>query len=420
MKSNLSAHRIEQDLQEINRPARDPRGGITRLSYSREHAEALLYLQRECHALGARCFLDEAGNFAARIEGTEPELPFFCLGSHLDSVKSGGELDGIAGVVIGLEVLRLLRESGTKLHHGVQLLGFVEEEGVLFKRGLLGSRFFCGEMTLEDLRKLSTDSGASWEDMAKDFCASLEPFMDGPFPKDAKNMAFFLEPHIEQGPVLFERGIPLGVVSSITGTSMTNITFYGEANHAGTTPMATRKDPLRGLVHVGHFLEKRVERVHSSAVGTIGHITLEPNVANVIASRVSFTVDLRCVDKEELLEMLQELETCCYEGAAKFRLKVELFPGHRVMPLEMDASLQKDLLAEAASQGVRATSLPSGAGHDALSMGRLGRTGMLFIPSREGKSHCPEESSDYSHMGNAARIVWGMLQRQEEDLQKGT
>jgi allantoate deiminase len=413
MKNNGSARRIQKDLEAINRPARNPGGGITRLSFSPEHAEALRYLQRECSSLGARCFLDEAGNFAARMEGAAPELPVFCLGSHVDSVRNGGELDGMAGVIIGLEVLRLLQESNVQLRHGIQLMGFAEEEGVLCNMGLLGSRFFCGEITPEDFRKLRTGSGALLGDLAKDFCASLLPLMEGPFPEEAKNLAFFLEPHIEQGPVLYEKGIPLGVVSSITGTSMTNITFYGEANHAGTTPMDTRKDPVRGLISVGSYLEKRLQEARSHAVGTIGRILAEPNVGNVIASKVSFTVDLRCVNREELLEMLQGLEECCREAASKFFLKAELSPGHRIMPVEMDAALQEDLFAEAAFRGIETISLPSGAGHDTLSLGHLWRKAMLFIASREGKSHCPEESSDYRHLGQAAEVLWGVLRRQD-------
>jgi allantoate deiminase len=412
VKSSLSARRIKSDLHIVNESARTPGGGITRLSYSSAHIETLLYLEEQCHSLGARCFLDGAGNFIARIEGSEPGLRCFSFGSHVDSVKNGGVFDGIGGVVIGLEVFRLLREDGIRLRRPVQLFGFAEEEGVLFNSALVGSRFFTRRLSREDLLSMKNDAGISCADLADAFREKLAPRMDGEMPDEAGNPAFYLEPHIEQGPVLDRKGVALGVVSSITGTSMTDIVFRGEANHAGTTPMDVRKDPVRGLVHVSSMLDKSV-RESGGAVGTIGRIAVDPNVGNVIPSSVSFTVDLRCVDERMLSSLLEELDEWCREAAREWSLDVSLSPGHRVMPLEMDAGLRRDLFEEAEKLGVPAMSLPSGAGHDALFMGGICPVGMVFIPSLHGKSHSPQEKSDYEHLGQAARVIRGVIERQD-------
>jgi allantoate deiminase len=297
----------------------------------------------------------------------------------------------------------------------LQLFGFVEEEGVLFHSALIGSRFFSGELSERNLRELLTPEGLSCAEMAQHFCTNLNPIMEGVLPQEAYDLAFFLEPHIEQGPVLERENISLGVVTSITGTTMTEITFFGEANHAGTTPMDIRKDPVRGMIHLGNRLEEKLSQV-PRVVGTIGRILVDPNVGNVIPSQVCFTVDIRCVEKKTLQKLLEGLKIWGQEAAEKFRLKVEFLQGHQVMPLQMDAKLQEELGRQAAKLHMPSMGLHSGAGHDALSMARICPVGMVFVPSKNGKSHCPEESSDFEHLGQVARMLWEVIQQQDRIL----
>ena len=405
MKKPASSDRIKRDIEAISLSAMRNGDGITRLSYSTEHAMAIRYLACECHQLGMSCHLDGIGNFIARLGNDETACKSaYCLGSHIDSVINGGKFDGTAGIIAGIETLRILTERGVKVKHPLQLIAFTEEEGVRFNSALAGSRFFTGEFGTEILKTWRTPEDDLLEALLTDFEKNLKDVLDGTLPKSCRNMDFFIEPHVEQGPVLTESGDILGIVTSITGTSMTEITFSGEANHAGTTPMGSRKDPVRGLIYVANLLEKRVQK-SGNFIATIGKIQLEPNVSNVIPSKANFTVDLRSAESDVLCTLLQELEDWCHQAAQTWSLQYKIRTGHKVMPTEMDPQVQACLMECARKRGVPSRFMTSGAGHDALSMSAICSVGMIFVPSIGGKSHCPEESTNFDHLALAAEIL---------------
>lgn len=412
--THRSAARIREDLDRINRPARDGQGGVTRLSFSPEHIQAVRYCLQECRSLGMRCYLDGMGNLIGRLEGRRPGLGALAFGSHLDSVREGGAYDGAGGVVVGLEALRLLAERGVAPRHPWQLFAFAEEEGVLFDTAMAGSGAFAGLFDGEAVQAWTTPEGVTLGELAAGFHREIAPLVDGPPPAEARSLAWYIEPHIEQGPVLDEEGARLGIVTSITGTTMTEVVFTGQANHAGTTPMHLRRDAVRGLVEVSRRLDEAV-RAAEGAVGTVGKIAVTPNVGNVIAGEVRFTVDLRCTDGGLLTDLLEQLETWSTEAAERWGLQVALRPGHRVMPVAMDGRLRRGLHDAAGELGIEARALPSGAGHDALNMARLCPAGMLFVPSRDGKSHCPEEHSDVRDLAVAAEVLAGWIREEEEN-----
>ncbi len=404
MIEDLAERRIEKDLSAINDMSLDDVGGVTRLSLSPEHAAAVRYCTATCKSLGMNCYLDEIGNFIARKEGSEPDLPAFAFGSHLDSVKNGGRFDGAAGVAIGLEVIRKIRETGRILRHPLQLMAFSEEEGVLFQSALAGSRYFSGALSQETLFSWRTASGKPFESLAREFQTVLRSLMDGELPKTAGKLAWFIEPHVEQGPLLEETRATIGIVSSITGTSLTELRFTGEANHAGTTPAEKRKDPVRGFLHFGALLEASVQRTQG-LVATIGRIVVRPNVGNVIPADLTFTVDLRCTEAGTLEKMQSLLEKWSLEVARECLLDVSVHPGHKVPPAEMDARLREGLTAVAATLDLNPQAIISKAGHDALSLSSVCPVGMIFLPSKGGRSHSPEEESDFTHLAAAARVL---------------
>lgn len=416
MQTDRSIARIQTDLEKMNAPARHAEHGITRLSFSSEHIHSVKYCLDECRSLGMQCYMDEIGNLVGRLEGSQPDLGAFSFGSHLDSVRNGGEYDGIGGVVVGLETLRLLKAQDFTPRHPLQLFAFAEEEGVLFDYAMAGSSFFTGGLDMETLNSWRTDDGTPFHDLFVGFQKEISPLTDGKPPASAKRLEWYVEPHIEQGPVLMISGNTIGVVTSITGTTMTEIIFQGEANHAGSTPMNRRKDPVRGLVEVSNRLDGAVRRT-GNAVGTVGKINVTPNVANVIAGEVRFTVDLRCIERETLQDLLSELECWCVEAASRWGLHTELRPRHRIMPVAMSPHVTAGLLESAAELGASARTLPSWSGHDALNMARLCPVGMIFVPSLNGgKSHCPEEYSEYEDFAKAAETLASLIRRDDERL----
>ena len=396
-----SRERIEGDLRTLAAFGADPAGGTTRLSYSPAHVEAASWLLGRFRRSGLRAFADEAGNLFGLLEG-DGRAPFLS-GSHLDTVRQGGAFDGAAGIVVALEALRLLSEEGRSGGRPFLVAAFAEEEGARFQRALTGSAHFARPLTEEQRRALVDGEGQSLEEAAGIFLRGLVPFLDGVSLPVARP-AFALEVHVEQGPRLERSGLSLAVPTSIAATSMTEIVFGGEMNPAGTTPMELRRDPFRGLVEVASRLDGHVA-AFPDAVGTIGRVLLDPNVGNVIARRAIFSVDLRCPDGDDLDRLIEAVLGDCREVASRLGLDLEIRPGHRESATTLDPSLRRRIFQALSERGWQAGEFPSGAGHDAIHLARICPTAMLFVPSRGGRSHCPQEWSDGDHLARAARIV---------------
>ena len=341
---------------------------------------------------GLEVSVDPAGNLFGRLHGASDATEIW-TGSHLDTVPQGGRFDGALGVVAALEAVERLGAQRRTL--GV--VAFREEEGSRFGRGCFGSRALIGRLRAGELDHVDAE-GISVTEVVRSLGL-------GPIPEHGwleRPPAAFVELHIEQGPVLDALGAPLGIVSSIAGLARLRVAFSGHGGHAGTIPMANRRDALVGAASFVLTVKKAAE-AREGAVATVGRLTVEPNAANVVPTRVELLVDARARDAETLSALVNEIESAA--GDAGVHLG-------RIEPVELDADLRKALREVVEELGLLAPQLPSGAGHDAGVLAAAGvRSAMLFVRSRAGVSHSPEEHTDGADIALAVDALERALRR---------
>jgi hydantoinase/carbamoylase family amidase len=313
-------------------------------------------------------------------------------------------------VLAALDAIRGLRGRGVKLRRPIWLVSFMDEEGTRFRTGLLGSRAFCGD-DLSGLADRADDSGTTLREAMAALGYDVERL---PGAAAIDRVGAYLELHIEQGPILEQAGIDIGVVTGIVGLLSFRARFIGEANHAGTTPMGSRRDALVGASKA--VLALRDEALaRDDMTANVGIIRAEPGGFNVIPGACEFTVDVRSSTAEGYLHVERFVRETLERIAAAERLGLELVETHRLDPLAMDGTLQDTIERAAAGLGASTLRMPSGAGHDAMIVGRHVPAAMLFVPSRGGISHSPAEYTESRHCELGARV----LERALEELAGG-
>jgi allantoate deiminase len=391
-----------------------PGDGITRPSFSREFVDVNKQVIEIMKGLGMDVYMDQVGNLTGRLEGSDPSLPALCVGSHLDTVRNGGKYDGAAGIVCGLELVRLLRGRGVVLKHPIQVMAFVEEEGTALQSGLLGSRWFNGEAAKEDLLGLQFENNRSAVKVIEEFRNS---FPEVPECKDGriKNIRAFFEVHIEQGPVLETEGMDLGIVNAIAGTSTIEVSVKGRADHAGSTPMDLRTDAFEVAAHAAVEMY-RYARSFPHAVATVGRIEIPNGSSNRVPDRTWFTLDLRSADAETMDGLIPHAKEVLLKMAEQNGSSVEVSISHFVPPIELDPELRNILNEKAHVLSDRVMEINSGAAHDSLVMAKYSPTAMLFVPSRGGRSHCPEESSRAEDLALAVDVLADALAEMDRNI----
>jgi allantoate deiminase len=368
-------------------------GGVTRFAWSPELALANAWLMERLTALGLEAEIDPAGNVIGRWNAGEGKAVL--LGSHLDTVPRGGCYDGALGVVAALDAVRRLRAEGVEPRRPLWVVSFNDEEGSRFQTGMLGSRAFVGDLALEDWRRRGVP-----EAMAE---AGFE-FDRLPEAARVEEAGAYLELHIEQGPTLERSGIDLGIVTAVTGMLGFRARLLGEANHAGTTPMEARRDALAGAARAVLALRDEA-RGRGDMTANVGVLTVEPGGFNVIPGAVEFTVDVRSPTPEGFARVDSFVRETLERIAADEGLALELAETHGKAPVQLDAGLQ-DVLEEAArAEGATTLRMPSGAGHDAMVLARHVPAAMLFVPSRGGVSHSPDEHTPDALCELGARVL---------------
>jgi beta-ureidopropionase / N-carbamoyl-L-amino-acid hydrolase len=380
----------------------DATGGLDRTTFTEAELAAREWLKRELLDLHLKVRVDEAANIWAVKHGSTDILPVIAFGSHIDTVPNGGKYDGALGVLLALEVMTVLEENEVSTRHPLELVSFSAEEPNPFGLSTFGSRAISGKLSLKDLEGVCNDKGELLTDALR--LAGGDPDHFEQSRRKPLELAAFLEVHIEQGKRLLGRDIPVGVVTAITGIYREEITIVGEANHAGTTLMHDRKDALMGASEIMLAFESVCwNHPADEAVGTVGKIINEPNAANIIPEKVRFHLEIRGKTRLEILEVLEAWEKLAIPVAERRGIRLERRLILDQMPEPMD-SLVINLCAEQAEKlGYPSFLLGSMAGHDATHMASLTKTGMLFVPSIGGKSHCPEEKSrieDIEKVGN--------------------
>jgi allantoate deiminase len=393
--------RIERHIDTISTFTATPEKGTTRLTYSNEDIQARHYIKEKMKESGLLVREDGFGNIFGKLEGTIKDAPSVLIGSHFDSVPNGGAYDGPAGVVAGLEVAALFMENKLTPKYPLEVIALIEEEGARFGGGLMGSRGIVGLLSEEEFTNLTDKDGISTvEAMAK---VGLDPSL--PKKRDPKTMKAYLELHIEQGPILEEKNIPIGVVESIVGLTQLDVTVKGQAGHAGTTPMDRRSD---ALVIAAKIIAQLPELAIGEGEGTVittGRLNVFPNGANVIPDRTVFTVDIRSGKEENVrnvIEKVKELVDSYSENGIHTSIEQPLY----IQPKAMNQEIISLLKQKSSELEVPYCSINSGAGHDAMVFSDFTDVGMIFVPSKDGLSHCPEEWSDSRHLAKAVHILY--------------
>ncbi len=401
MKVNIE--RIHSRLEEIYQCGKKEDGTFTRMAYSPEDVKGRETFMNYFRKLGIEPRVDEAGNIHARLEGEDPTLPAIMTGSHLDTVPDGGKYDGVVGCVSGLEAVETLVENGKKLRHPMEVIVFTDEEGFRFGSGLLGSSAICGQEL--DIRESDVDLyGNRRSDVIKSYGITVA---DAPKAKiDPKDVHCFMELHVEQGASLYKSKTPIGVVSSIAGVSRYEIVITGEANHAGSTIMADRKD---ALVAASKFIAQVPEIVRENGneytVATVGTIKVQPNSVNVVPGSCVFNLEIRD-QHAEVIECIEKktreyLDQVCKEMGEEYSFTQISY--HEPAPM---SEWVKGAIEKAVQEmGVDYRVVPSGAFHDSLIMTGVFPTGMIFVPSVDGISHSRYEFTEDADIEQGAQLL---------------
>jgi len=351
--------------------------------------------------LGLDVSIDALGNVVATWRGTDPTLAPVMIGSHIDTVGTGGRFDGNLGVLAGLEVIEAIMHARLEPERGVQVAFFTDEEGSRFAPDMLGSLVYVGGLPLETaLDLVAADDGARLGDeLERIGYAGTDPCPTTSLPHA------FVELHIEQGPVLEAEGVTIGVVEGVQGISWTEIVIVGQSAHAGTTPMRLRHDPAYCAAAIATHVRHLTHDLGDEQVGTVGRIDVYPNLVNVVPARVVMTVDLRNTSDRVLQEAESRLATYLDELAETEGVRITTTPLARYEPVDFDAEMVDLVEATAERLGHSTRRMPSGAGHDAQMLARICPTAMVFTPSVNGLSHNIAEFTEADDIEAGANVL---------------
>lgn len=398
--------RIQTMIEGLDRFNATPGRGTTRLTYSPEFRQASDYLRTLMQDAGLTVREDAVGNLFGRLVGRDPDAAPVVIGSHFDSVPNGGAFDGPAGVIAGIECAHLFRDHGIVPKRSIDCIAMIEEEGARFGGGLMASRILTGRIDMERLDQMHDDDGISFLQALGDYGlnpASVHQAVLAPGAIHA-----FLELHIEQGPVLEAQSEDVAIIDRIVGLTQLKVTVRGQAGHAGTTPMTARRDALVGAVGVLSQLPDLARRAGAGAVLTVGKLEVFPGGANVIPDRVDFTVDIRAPDEDVVRRIMSEVGAVVGNADGNgltTQIEEQLFAAPTLLSPDVHAALQ----GHATALGLRHRVMVSGAGHDAMIMADFAPTGLIFVPSRGGVSHAPEEWTDYAQLARGIDVMFATL-----------
>jgi allantoate deiminase len=383
----------------------DPEGGVTRLLYTSSWVEAQRALEQKMIDSGLETYYDEVGNLYGRLSSANPEGGTILTGSHVDTVKCGGKYDGAFGILAGLLALRYLKEIYGPPRRHIEVVSLCEEEGSRFPLTFWGSTNITGIALLNKITQIQDAQEIPFIQAMRE-----AGFGAGHYRNPCReDILSFIELHIEQGAILEHEKIPIGIVEQIVGQKRYTIECIGEANHAGTTPMAWRKDALRGSSQMIVRIMEAADRIDAPLVATVGKIDVEPNVPNVIPNKVTFTLDIRHPQGDMLDSFCEEAITTCCTIAQDLGLQVKVEKHLDVRPVEMDVSLIRRIETICRNQGFPYKLMPSGAGHDAQIMAPHYPTSLIFVPSHRGISHNPAEYTLKEDLAAGVQVLIQLL-----------
>lgn len=402
--TNEIALNIEKHLKALREFTATSGNGVTRFPFTKEAKMAVKYLEDEMTKIGLKTRIDESGAIIGRLEGEEKTT--IIIGSHYDSVKYGGEFDGIAGVVCGLEVARLLKEKDFSTKYSIEIIGTNDEEGARFKSGFFSSKAMLGQLKALELKEFKDADNISIYDAMKEY--GLNPEAIYKAKRNLEEIKAFLEIHIEQGPILEKHEKDIGIVDTIVGMQRYMVTIQGRADHAGTTPMDMRIDAVEIAAKVISNIGD-IARAYENAVATVGCIKVFPNEINTIAKNVTFSIDIRSTKQENINSIYEKIKGQIENISRRYTSKYSITNTLCVNPVDMNEEVKEKIEESCIKRNFLYEHINSGAGHDSLPMAEAVDTAMIFVPSKAGRSHCREEFTNYEHLAKATLVALDVI-----------
>jgi beta-ureidopropionase / N-carbamoyl-L-amino-acid hydrolase len=399
---HVNSLRLQSNLTKLSEYGRNADGGVTRLGYSETDLAAREYVIGLMKDAGLVVRIDPAGNIFGHRDGSQ-KLPIILFGSHIDSVVHGGNYDGDVGSLGGIEVIHALNESNTKTRHPLEVVIWTNEEGNHFGIGTLGSGIAAGLIGPEILDR-KDDRGVTFAEWLGKYGQDPAKLADARIPKGV--LAASLELHIEQGPSLYEKKIPIGVVEGIVAVSRWDCGVLGFANHAGTTPMNRRHDALAAASKDVLAVREVVLSETGTQVGNVGFMKVEPGAPNVIPGRAEFPVELRDLDDAKVARMWRHVSERFRQIDKEEGVETHCDASDEVKSARADASIQAAIRDAAKSASLASIDLPSFAGQDSQNIAKIAPMGMIFIPSKDGISHSPKEYSSPEDIANGVEVLY--------------
>jgi N-carbamoyl-L-amino-acid hydrolase len=372
-------------------------GGIDRVAFSDANIEALRWAEDHFQSAGFDTHRDLVGNLVAKKAGSDPSLDPIMFGSHIDSVPGGGNFDGQVGSMGSLEAVTTIADAGHVTRHPLEVVFFTNEEG-----GKTGSRALVGEVEPFEL-EIETASGYTIGEGLRRLGGDPGRLMDARRPQGS--LAAFLELHIEQGGVLDQDGVDIGVVEGIVGIMRWNVLVQGETNHAGSTPMDRRADAMVGAARFVTSVHRVASDMPGRQVATVGRLIAEPGAPNVIPGRVRMTLEIRDLSMEGVERTFEAVRNRARDIASATGVNFSFDRFYTSKAAPTDPRIQDIVEESAIAMGLSSSRMPSGAGHDAQSIALLCPMGMIFVPSVQGISHAPEEFTDIADIVNGTNVL---------------
>jgi len=401
MSANLriDGERLWSTLMETARFGATAKGGLCRLSLSDDDARVRRWFMAACEDAGCHVSVDELGNIFARRPGNEPGLAPIAIGSHLDTQPTGGRFDGVLGVLAGLEVIRTLDDAGLRTRHPIEVIDWTNEEGARFSPAMLASGVFAGAFDVGYAQSRTDKDGVTFAD-------ALEAIgFRGPAKVGDHPLAGSFELHIEQGPVLEDAGLEIGVVTGVQGIRWFDVGVAGLACHAGTTPMALRRDSLQGAARLAAAIDAVGRSEPGVSLSTIGIFEAWPGSRNTVPERVGLSVDLRHPRSEGLERMEAAFRAAAAETAAALGVTIEITPVWASAPVDFDRRCVEAVRQATRELGYSHQDIISGAGHDSVYVARVAPAGMIFIPCEDGISHNEAENIRPTQAERGANVL---------------
>lgn len=390
-------------------------GGVTRTLYSKPWIEAQQALKGWMEKLGLSTQYDAIGNLFGRLASADAEAPTILVGSHVDTVKSGGKLDGAYGIIAAVIALSNLKQAYGQPKLNLEVVSLCEEEGSRFPIACSGSGIITGAYSFNDILGVSDAEGVTFEAAMKevDFGLNHQNYLV------RNDIHGFIELHIEQGPSLENLDKSIGIVQTIVGQKRFRISVTGESNHAGTTLMKWRKDALQGAMVMIHDLYDLAKEYDENLVTTVGQLFIKPNVPNVIPGTVVFTVDARHPVESVLSSFCERFSSRFLEISEAQNLQMEMEMWHEVLPVQMDSKLNEMVQAICIEQDLSYHLMNSGAGHDAQLFARICSSTLMFVPSQGGISHSPYEYTSTADLETGLDVLIQLLYQLAYSQPKG-